>query len=105
MPWIDRKSEKVELFEDLFQTSMEIHNQFKEENNIHYFHPLMSGDALQTFKNISSPSRESLAELLTVFPIKYVKPQSMATAKYKFQRSIFNLANQKLINFWTSSRK
>ena len=59
----------------------------------------MRGDALQTFKNISSPSRENLAEVLTVFRRKCVKPQSMATAKHKFQRLVFNSANQKLIDF------
>ena len=52
----------------------------------------MRGDALQTFKNIE----ENLAEILTVFLRKYVKTQSMATAKYKFQHLVFNPANQKL---------
>ena len=59
----------------------------------------MRGDALQTFKNISSPNRENLAETLTVFRRKYVKPQSMATAKHKFQQLVFNAANQKVIDF------
>ena len=59
----------------------------------------MRGDALQTFKNITSPNRENLGEILTMFRRKYVKPQSMATAKYKFQRLVFNPANQKLNDF------
>ena len=59
----------------------------------------MRGDALQTFKNISSLNRENLAEILTVFRRKYVKPQSMATAKDKFQQLVFNPANHKLIDF------
>ena len=59
----------------------------------------MRGEALQTFKNITSPKRENLGEILTVFRRNYVKPQSMATAKHKFQRLVFNLANQKLIDF------
>ena len=99
MPTFDRKSEKFELFEDLFQTSLKIHNHLTEEDKINYFHSLMRGDALQTFKNITSPNRENLAEILTVFRRKYVKPQSMATAKHKFQRLVFNPANQKLIDF------
>ena len=45
----------------------------------------MRGDALQTFKNITSPNKENLGEFLTVFRRKSVKPQSMATAKHKFQ--------------------
>ena len=105
MPTFDGKSEKFELFEDLFQTSLKIHNQLTEEDKINYFHSLMRGDALQTFKNISSPNRENLGEILTVFRRKYVKPQSMATAKHKFQRLVFNPANQKLIDFLDELQK
>ena len=105
MPTFDGKSEKFELFEDLFQTSLKIHNQLTEEDRINYFHSLMRGDALQTFKNITSPNRENLAEILTVFRRKYVKPQSMATAKHKFQRLVFNPANQKLIDFLDELQK
>ena len=57
MPTFDGKSEKFELFEDLFQTSLKIHNQLAEEDKINYFHSLMRGDALQTLKNITSPNR------------------------------------------------
>ena len=98
MTTFDGKSEKFELFEDLFQTSFKIHSHLTEEDKINYFHSLMRGDALQTFKNITSPNRENLAEILTVFCRKYVKPQSMATAKHKFQRLVFNPAKQKLID-------
>ena len=59
----------------------------------------MRGDALQTFKNIGSPDRENLTEILTLFRRNYVKPQSRATAKHKFQQLVFNPANQKLIDF------
>ena len=82
MPTFDGKSEKFELFEDLFQTSLKIHNQLTEGDKINYFHSLMRGDALQTFKNITSPNRENLGEILTVFRRKYVKPQSMAVNGY-----------------------
>ena len=54
MPTLDGKSEKFELFEGLFQKSLKIHNQLTEEDKIYYFHSLMRGDALQTFKNIDS---------------------------------------------------
>ena len=65
----------------------------------------MRGDALQTFKNIISPNRENLGEILTVFRKKYVKPQSMATAKHKFQRLVFNPAIQKLNDFLDELQK
>ena len=105
MPTFDGKSEKLELFEDLFQTSLKIHNQLTDEDKTYYFDNLMRGDALQTFKNIDSPNRESLTEILTVFRRKYVKPQSMATAKHKFQQLVFNPANQKLIEFLDELQK
>ena len=41
MPTFDEKSEKFELFADLFQTSLKIHNQLTEEARINYFHSLM----------------------------------------------------------------
>ena len=99
MPTFDGKSEKFELFEDMFQTSLKIHNQLTQEDKINYFHSLMRGNAVKTFRNITTPNREILGEILTVFRRKYVKPQSMATAKHKFQRLVFNPANQKLIDF------
>ena len=93
MPTFDGKSEKFELFEDLFQTSLKIRNQLTEEDKTNYFHSLMRSDALQVFKNITSPNRETLGEFLTVFRRKFMKPQSMATAEHKFQRLFFNPAN------------
>ena len=105
MPTFDGKSEKFELFEDLFQTSLKNHNQLTEEDKINYFHSLMRGDALQTFKNITSPNRENSGEILTVFRRKYVKPQSMTTAKHKSQQLVFNPANQKVIDFLDELQK
>ena len=105
MPTFEGNSKEFELFKDLFQTSLKIYNQLTEEDKINYFHSLMRGDALQTFKNITTPSRENLAEILTVFRRKYVKLQSMATAKHKFQRLVFNPANQKLIDFLDELQK
>ena len=105
MPTFDGKTEKFELFEDLSQTSLKIHNQLTEDDRINYFHSLMRGDALQTFKNISGPTRENLGKILAVFRRKYVKPQSMATAKHNFQKLVFNPANQKLVDFLDELQK
>ena len=84
MPTFDEKSKKFEVFEDLFQTSLKTHNQLTEGDKVNYFHSLMRGDALQTFKNISSLNRENLTEILTMFRRKYVKPQSMARQNTNF---------------------
>ena len=99
MPTFDGKSEKLELFKDLFRTSLKIHKQLTEDDKIDYFHSLMRGDALQTSKNNNGSTRENLGEILAVFRRKYAKPQSMATAKHKFQKLVFNPANQKLVDF------
>ena len=65
-------------------TSLKIHNQLTQEDKINYFRSLMRDDALQAFKNITTPNRKILGEILTLFRRKNVKPQSMATAKHKF---------------------
>ena len=57
----------------------------------------MRGDALQTFKTINGPTQENLGKFLLVFRRKYVKSQSMATAKQKFQNFLFNPANEKFV--------
>ena len=105
MTTFDGKSEKFELLEDFFQGSLKNHNQLTEDDRINYFHSLMRGDALQKFKNINGPTRENLGEILAAFRRKYVKPQSKATAKHKFQKLVFNPANQKLIDFLDELRK
>ena len=105
MPTFDGKSENFEMFEDPFHTSSKIHNQLTEGDKVNYFHSLMRGDALQTFKNISGPNGGNLAKILTVFRRKKVTHQSMATAKRKFQQLVFNPANQKLIDFLDELQK
>ena len=58
--------------------------------------PTFSGES-QNFELLVD--RKNLTEVLTVSCRKYVKPQSLATAKHKFQHLVFNPANQKLIDF------
>ena len=97
---IDGKSENFELFEVILQTNLKLHNQLIDNNNFNFFPPaLMSRVSLKTIKDISSPIRENLEENISVFFRKYVKPQSMATAKHKFQKLVFSPSNQKLLDF------
>ena len=99
MPTFDGKTDKLELSQDLFQTSLKNHIHLPEDDRINYFHSLMNGDALQTFKNFNDPTRKNLGEILAVFPRKYVKDQSMETAKQKLQKNVLNTANRTLVNF------
>ena len=100
-----RNQNNLIFFENFSGKSLQIHNQLREEERTHYFNSLMRGDALQTLKNLSILSRESLAEILTVFHRKYMKPQSMATVKHKFQPLVSNPVNQKLIDFLEDLQK
>ena len=65
----------------------------------------MRGDALQTFRHISRPNRETLGEILISFRRKNVKSQPILTAKHIFQRLVFNSANQKIIGFLEELQK
>ena len=105
MPTFDGKTEKFQLSEDPFQTSLKIHNQLTEDDRINYFHSLMNGDALQTIKNNNGPTGENLGQILAIFRSKYLKPQSMATTKHKLQKLVINLANQKLVDFLDDLQK
>ena len=105
MPTFDGIAEKFELFKDLFQTSLKIHNQLTEDDRLNYFHSLMRGDALQTIKNVNGPTRENMGEIIAVFRRKYVKPQSMATAKHKLQKLVFNPEKQNLVDFLDELQK
>ena len=63
MPTFDGKTEKFELFEDLFQTSLKVHPQITEQEKIHYFHSLLRGDALQTFRNMTETTKTNINDM------------------------------------------
>ena len=60
MSTFDGKTEKFELFEDLFQTSLKVHPQITEQEKLHYFHSLLREDALQTFRNYDRNNKNQL---------------------------------------------
>ena len=75
------KSEKSELFEDLFQTSRKIHNQMTEVDKFKNFQSFMKKDALHIMKNISSPTEAILGGFLAVFFRKNERPQQYISSK------------------------
>ena len=68
------KSEKFELFEDLFHTMIKMQPEMTEQMKINHFHSLLRKNALQTFRNINSTNRQTLEDVLVFFRRKYVKP-------------------------------
>ena len=95
----DGKSEKFELFEDLFHTMIKMQPEMTEQMKINHFHSLLRKNALQTFKNINSTNRQTLEDVLVIFRRKYVKPESQATAKHKWHRLVFDPNTMKLPDF------
>ena len=63
----DGKSEKFELFEDLFHTMIKMQPEETEQMKINHFHSLLSKNALQTFRNINSTNRQTLEDVLVIF--------------------------------------
>ena len=95
----DGKSEKFELFEDLFHTMIKMQPEMTEQMKINHFHSLLRKNALQTFRNINSTNRQTLEDVLVIFRRKYVKPGSQATAKHKWHRLVFEPNTMKLPDF------
>ena len=83
MPTFDGKTDKFENFEDLIQTSLKVYPNITEEEKIHYFHSLLRGEALQTFRNMTDVTREHLNDILAGFRRRYVRQQSVATTRCK----------------------
>ena len=95
----DVKSEKFELFEDLFHTMIKMQLAMTEQMKINHFHSLLRKGALQTFRNINSINRQTLKDVLVIFRRIYVKPESQATAKLKWHRLTFDPNTMKLPDF------
>ena len=70
-----------------------------EEMKINDFHAHLRGLALKTFKNIQQTPTTTLEDILKVFRRKYVRPESSASAKHRFNRLTFDPENQKLPDF------
>ena len=95
----DGKSEKFELFEDLFHTMIKMQPDMTEAMKINHFHSLLRKNALQTFRDINSANRQTVEDILAVFRRKYVKPESQATAKHKWHKLVFDPNTMKLPDF------
>ena len=95
----NEKNEKFEYFEDLFHTTLRMQPNLTEEMEINHFHAHLRGLALKTFKNIQRTPTTTVKDKLKFFRRKYVKPESSASAKHRFNRLFFDSENQKLPDF------
>ena len=95
----DGKSEKFELFKDLFNTMLEMQPEMTEARKINHFHAHLRKEALQTFRNITALNTKTLDDFLIVFRRKYVKPESQATAKHKWHKLTFDPNTKSLPDF------
>ena len=95
----DGRSEKFELFEDLFHTMIKMQPELAKQMEINHFHSLSRNKALQTFRNINSSDRQTVEDVLAIFRRKYVEPESQATAKPKWHRLTFDSNTTKLPDF------
>ena len=95
----DGKSKKLELFEDLFHTMIQMQPAMTEQMKINHFLSLLRNGALQTFRNISSINRQTLEDVLVIFRREYIEPESQVTAKHNWNRLTFEPNTMKLPDF------
>ena len=72
---------------------------------INHFHAHLRGLELKTCKNIQRTPTTTLEDILKIFRRKYVKPESSASAKHRFNRLAFDTENQKLPDFLEELQK
>ena len=94
LPTFDGKSEKFELFEDLFRNNIKMYPHLTEIQKINYFHSLLRGDALQAICNIEDSKKDSLDEIITIFKRRFGDYLSMAKARWDALK--FDPSTQKL---------
>ena len=95
----DGKKENFDFFEDLFHTMLKMQPEMTEDMKINHFHAHLRKEALQTFRNISALNKKTLDDVLIVFRRKYVRPETQATAKHKWQKLTFNPNTKSLPDF------
>ena len=105
MPTFDGKTDKYEHFEDLLQTSLKVYPIITEEEKIHYFHSLLRGEALKTFRNMTEATLEHPNDILAGFRRRYVRQQSVATARCKWENLSFNASQQTFPDFLEQYQK
>ena len=99
LPVFDGKSEKFELFEDLFRNNIKMYPHLTEIQKINYFHSLLRGNALQAYCNLDDTKKDNLEEVITAFKRRFGDFQSSAKARCEWDALHFDPTKQKLHEF------
>ena len=105
LPVFDGKSEKFELFEDLFRNNIKMYPHLTEIQKINYFHSLLRGNALQAYCNLDDTKKDNLEEVITAFKRRFGDFQSSAKARCEWDALHFNPTKQKLHEFLDALQK
>ena len=98
-------NDKFEHFRDLFMTSLKVYPNISEEEQIHNFHSLLRDEALQAYRNTTDTNRASLEDIIATFRRRYVRPQSIATARCKWEQLYFDPSRQTFQDFLEQYQK
>ena len=105
LPVFDGKSEKFQLFEDLFRNNIKMYPHLTEIQKINYFHSLLRGDALQAYCNLDDTKKDNLEEVITAFKRRFGDFQSSAKARCEWDALHFDPTKQKLHEFLDALQK
>ena len=90
LPVFDDKSEKFELFEDLFRNIIKMYPHITEIQKINLFHLLLRGKALQPYCNLDDTKKGNLEEVITAFKRRFGDFQSSAKARCEWDALHFD---------------
>ena len=105
LPVFDGKSEKFELFEDLFRNNIKMYPHLTEIQKINYFHSLLRGNALQAYCNLDDTKKDNLEEVITAFKRRFGDFQSSAKARCEWDALHFDPTKQNLHEFLDALQK
>ena len=105
LPVFDGKSEKFELFEDLFRNNIKMYPHLTEIQKINYFHSLLRGNALHAYCNLDDTKKDNLEEVITAFKRRFGDFQSSAKARCEWDALHFDPTKQKLHEFLDTLQK
>ena len=105
LPVFDGKSEKFELFEDLFRNNIKMYPHLTEIQKINNFHSLLRGNALQAYCNLDDTKKDNLEEVITAFKRRFGDFQSSAEARCEWDALHFDPTKQKLHEFLDALQK